>query len=382
MAQTFNNGESNASVRAKLNANATELNSTTAASTNASSLTTGTLPDARLSANIPKKVDGLILTSDLPNALLSPDQFEMLPNGTIGIKTSYLESLGLGRLPTPTAPTVTVSGRNVSAIHPSYPNQLEYSINNAAFVNYVDAMPINAGVNEVLANYYRFRVKASSGINNAGTIAGNPYIASESGSYVVENTIIANFSSEFAGPATNPPFNTLNPPSADIQTINGYTSPLLENTSGVESAITLTNSGGFAGQVAMISASQDAVGNTGVFENSVVNTAWTVNGGTSAALTIAGLNASKFYQLYFLMPTDNADSVRGVTINSITRNRTATTVLGSFGQAANGLNDAEWIVFNNITGVTSVSAQINRVSGDYGANLACLVLEQSNIAKP
>jgi hypothetical protein len=50
-------------------------------------------------------VDGVVPMEQLPDATLSEDQFETLPSGKIGIKTSYLQSLGLGG--TPAIPVIT-----------------------------------------------------------------------------------------------------------------------------------------------------------------------------------------------------------------------------------------------------------------------------------
>lgn len=44
-------------------------------------------------------VDGVLPASQLPDATLSEEQFEQLPGGKIGIRTSYLQSLGLGGAP-------------------------------------------------------------------------------------------------------------------------------------------------------------------------------------------------------------------------------------------------------------------------------------------
>ncbi|SMC53361.1 phage tail protein [Pedobacter nyackensis] len=231
---------------------------------------------------------------------------------------------------------------------------------------------------------YDYRVKAT-----ASGYADSPYgtgskstLAESGGGYVVENTYLINFGSEFGSNAPAP-FNNMRPAASLLQTINGFTSPVLVDDLGVSSLITVKNSGAFGGASGQISVSQNTAGNTGAFNNVVVNTGWTINGGTNAALLIDSLNASKFYEIGFLMPKDAADSVRGVTIGGVVKNRDATgTNLQSFGLAANGLDDPQFIVFLNLTGVTSVSALIKRVSGDYGAFISMMYIRVSNVAKP
>ena len=161
----------------------------------------------------------------------------------------------------------------------------------------------------------------------------------------------------------------------------GYTSPFIVSTDGYPSGMKLSNSGAFSGSSSMISEDQDALGDVSVYPNTVVNSAWNVNGGTDAKIRISGLNPDKYYQIYGLMPVGNADSVRSLTIGGVEKRREATSILGSFPLAENGLNDPEFIVFNNISG-TEIEISVKRVSGDYGAYLACLVIEQSNIEKP
>jgi hypothetical protein len=82
-------------------------------------------------------------------------------------------------LPTPTAPTVNfnASDRVLSALHPNYANGLEVRSNGGAWGNWVDTAVITVGTAAVAANVYEWRVKAVSGVNLAGVIAGNAAIS-------------------------------------------------------------------------------------------------------------------------------------------------------------------------------------------------------------
>jgi hypothetical protein len=84
-------------------------------------------------------------------------------------------------LPTPTAPTITFneSARTLGAIHASYVNGLERRYNGGAWENAADTASVYVGNAAVSANTYEWRVKAVSGTNLAGNIAGNTAIAAE-----------------------------------------------------------------------------------------------------------------------------------------------------------------------------------------------------------
>jgi hypothetical protein len=86
-------------------------------------------------------------------------------------------------LPTPTAPTLTFneSARTLGAIHASYVNGLERRYNGGAWENAADTASVYVGTDAVAANVYEWRVKAVSGVNLAGTPAGNAAISAQAG---------------------------------------------------------------------------------------------------------------------------------------------------------------------------------------------------------
>lgn len=431
---------------------------------------------------------GSIKKEALLEGNLSRNQFEDLPNGDIGIKTSYLQSLGLGgggtgpiKLATP-APTATViSTTQINLNCPVVPNASGYTWERATNSNFTDAVVISAGSSPSYNNtglaqsttyYYRvkatttnsaytesnyagtsgttqgsglttpaaptgfivddinntgdftftvgitslsdyettsdsglaqsqltvkpfivgdvakspgqvgIRVKAIAGTRNASAWLFNqqPFTSTGGGTYVVERTFRINFANVYGAtpPDGAPYWNTFNPPNSVLQTINGFTSPLFIDSDGLESNLTLKNSGAFGGSTPEVSNPQ--LGVDGVFTTTVVNSAWSVSGTTNAKILITGLNPIKYYQLYFLMPVSGPPSVRGISIAGLAKNKTATTGVASFGTPGNGLSDPELIVYNNITG-SSVEVGVNRISGDFGAFIACMVIEESNIAK-
>ncbi|MBB2148783.1 hypothetical protein [Pedobacter gandavensis] len=347
-------------------------------------------------------IGGVLATEELPEiplekmavGLLSPLQFEPLPDGNIGIKTSYLQSLGLGGggNVTPGAPTNPVVNDTLDTFTVTPPSgylgaDLETQIKSAgvwgAWTPNTSAT-FNVGNVAIPIGDIQTRVKAASGRNASAAVAStSAFTVSGGGGYIVENTYLLNFCSEYGSfPETPPPyFNSLKPSNSLIQVDNGFTSPVLINDKNIASAMKLTNTGAFSGASGMVSSDQDAAGETSVFENSAVNTAWNINGGTNAKIKITGLKTGKFYQIYGLMPVSATDSVRGFVIAGVTKNKTATTILGSFPVKANGLNDPQWIVYNNITG-SEVEIAVKRVSGDYGAFLSMIVIEESNTTKP
>jgi hypothetical protein len=100
------------------------------------------------------------------------------------LSQTFIDSISNGNV-NPTAPTVTVNGRSVSALHPDYPGELESRINSSAWADYVDNTPIAVGENAVQTNYYQWRVKSKPG-QNSGAVSGNPFIdaAGSGGTYV------------------------------------------------------------------------------------------------------------------------------------------------------------------------------------------------------
>jgi hypothetical protein len=65
----------------------------------------------------------------------------------------------------------------LSATHSTYPNGLEKRYNGGAWENWPDTGSVYVGTDAVAANVYEWRVKAVSGTNLAGVIAGNAAIA-------------------------------------------------------------------------------------------------------------------------------------------------------------------------------------------------------------
>jgi hypothetical protein len=82
-------------------------------------------------------------------------------------------------LPTPTAPTVVFNStaRTESATHSNYPNGLEKRYNGGAWENWPDTGSVYVGTDAVAPNVYEWRVKAVSGVNLSGVIAGNAAIS-------------------------------------------------------------------------------------------------------------------------------------------------------------------------------------------------------------
>lgn len=433
-------------------------------------------------------VSGVIPLTQLPNAILNTNQFELLGDGTIGIKTSYLMSLGLsgtGGTVTPTlsTPSLTAAATSTTQINLSWGsvvNATSYVLQRATISNYSDATTIysgatasfnNTSLNASTTYYYRVKATASGyndsnyagtsattntagattpnaptafivdDVNNTADWTNNPtytsvtdyeytvdggvtvnnvtvkpvnvgdvakaagqvgvrikaasgrnasawlynstaYTSTGGGTYIVEKTFRLNFASEYGALPANaaPYYNNFNPTQSLIQSASGFTVNNLIDDTNTSSSLTFKQKGAFGGQTAQISTEQNSAGNTGVYPNNVINTAWNINGGTNASVGISGLDPTKFYQVYILMPVDTTGTTRGATINGVTKNKTSSTVLVTFGTAGNGLNDPEFIVFNNITG-SAVDIAVNRVSGNWGSTLALIVIEQTNIAK-
>jgi hypothetical protein len=100
-------------------------------------------------------------------------------------------------LPTPTAPTIVFNSgtRMLSATHANYANGLERRYNGGAWENWADTATVYVGTDAVLANAYEWRVKAVSGINLAGTPAGNNAISAS----VIVTPGLANVATPDAG---------------------------------------------------------------------------------------------------------------------------------------------------------------------------------------
>lgn len=433
------------------------------------------------------KVNGVVPVSQLPEAILNTNQFEVLSDGTIGIKTSYLQSLGLttgggtnstnpgDTNTTPAAPTLSsddttnvliashalgnseivvstngssynpytgtisvgdvaraagfwkfkikaATGRNESPVvnspaftiaqtgntTPSAPTNgvvndsqntfgftlvngialsgnYEYTLNGGTSVANVTVNPIPVGNVAIAAGQVGVRVKAASGRNaSAWLFSTAAFTATGGAPYVVEKTVRINFNSQWAGDfgGGTPYWNYLKASNTQLAAADGFVSNALLADDNSSTSITLKNSGAFSASVGEIVAAQTTAGETGVFANAIVNSAWTLNTGAPAAITLDNLNPAKFYQLYFLMPVAiSGSTVRKVTINGVSKTKTSTSLLASFGTVGNGLADNEWIVYNNVTGA-SIAAAFGKDSGDYQVNLACMVIEESNVAKP
>lgn len=432
-------------------------------------------------------IAGVIPLNQLPNAILSTNQFELLGDGSIGIKTSYLLSLGLGGTggtvtPTLSTPSLTATAASTTQINlswgsvanatgyvlqrasasnysdatsiytgsalsynntglvasttyyfrlkatangyndsnyagtsattnaagattPSAPtafvvddvnntanwtnnptytsvNDYEYTLDGGVTVNNVTVKPVNVGDVAKAAGQVGIRVKAASGRNISPWLYNaTPYTSTGGGTYVVEKTFRINLASEYSTPPSGSPYwNTFKPPISIIQSANGFTSTSFVDDTNAASSIVFSQKNPFTGTLGEIASSQTTAGNTGIYTNNIVNTAWSINGSSNSSVELSGLDPTKYYQIYILMPSAAAESVRGATINGITKNKTATSILGSFGQVANGLNDPEWIVFNNNTG-SAIDIAFNRVSGNWESSVAAIVIEQSNIAK-
>lgn len=245
--------------------------------------------------------------------------------------------------------------------------------------------PISVGNINKASGQVGVRVKAASGRNSSAWLFNTSAFTVASGQgYAVEKTVRVNFSSSFQGAPSEtvaPFWNYLRSTSAQVAAANGVNLTLTDD-NNTTTAITLKNSSPFSVTVGEILPEQTTAGDTGVFKNAIVNTAWTLNTGTNAAITLENLNPAKVYQLYFLMPAKiSANTVRKVTINGASKTKTSASLLGSFGVAGNGLADGEWIVFNNVTG-SSIVAAFGKESGDYTVNLAAMVIEETNVAKP
>lgn len=124
-------------------------------------------------------VNGIIPLAQLPDANLNAEQFEVLYDGSIGIKTSYLLSLGLtqgGTTPTepsnttPAPPTLTAddTANTISATHTLGTSEILVSVNGGAFTTYSGV--INVGDVTRAAGYYRFKIKSASGRNESAIV--------------------------------------------------------------------------------------------------------------------------------------------------------------------------------------------------------------------
>lgn len=144
-----------ANIRSSINSHANDIDSMNESLESKADLENGKVPDVQLP-------DVNIFN------LFDPTFFKIGTNGKI-------QWIPQGQVITPTAPSITISGRSLSAKHTQYPGELELSENNGDWSDYADNTAIPFGDDQVPANYYRFRVKAKTG-QNAGVIKGNSLI--------------------------------------------------------------------------------------------------------------------------------------------------------------------------------------------------------------
>lgn len=334
--------------------------------------------------------DHLLKSTILPESILSPDQFEL--NGTTGfIELINYDQIGTGggdpKLNTPTISFGTSTTSQNVVNWTSVPNATSYTlqalISSVWTTIYTGALLTYTHGSLASGTAYQYRVKASaSGYTDSNYATGTKSTETEGG-YVVEQRIFVNFSDEYATlPTQTTPYywNSLNPADSVLSTINGYTSTALKTDQNVTSALTLTNSAAFGGATAQIDPDQND--NSGVFEDLVVNTAWSFTGSSAAKLKINNVNSAKYVHLYFLLPNGSSAVTRSVTIGGVEKQKVTSTAYSGFGTAGNGLADPEFIVFNNLTGATSIEATLTRISGDFGAFVSAMVIEVSNSPKP
>lgn len=136
---------------------------------------------SKLNSNGTEKIS----LSALEDATLSEDQFEVLSNGKIGIKLSYLQSLGLGSgttpaNTTPAAPTVTGddSANTLVASHALGTSEIVMSENNGAYVPYA---PISVGNVARAAGYWKFKVKSATGRNESAVVNSPAFTVNATG---------------------------------------------------------------------------------------------------------------------------------------------------------------------------------------------------------
>lgn len=163
---------------------------------------TGTMTRTQILSKI-----GVLPLANLPEASLSPDQFEDLPDGSIGIKTSYLQSLGLGggTAPvntTPATPTLTAddTANTLSAAHALGTSEIVMSENGGAYIPYT---LISVGNITRPAGYWKFKVKSAAGRNESAVVNSPAFTVAQAASglapitewAVVENGVASNSNS-------------------------------------------------------------------------------------------------------------------------------------------------------------------------------------------
>lgn len=163
--------------------------------------TSGSYIDLSDKPNLAAKADlvsGKVPLAQMPDANLSADQFELLSDGKIGIKTSYLMSLGLGgtgnTIPTLTAPTgFNISGATASAITISWSsviNATSYQVERANNAGYTGSTTVytgstlsfnNTGLTASTNYFYRVKAKAANYNDSAYLTGTGATIAASTG---------------------------------------------------------------------------------------------------------------------------------------------------------------------------------------------------------
>jgi hypothetical protein len=142
------------------------------------------------------KINGVVPLSQLPEAVLNINQFEVLSDGTIGIRTSYLQSLGLttgggGTNPTnptnpgdtnttPSAPILSADdvANILVASHALGDSEIVVSTNNSSYVPYT---PIIVGDIARAAGYWKFKIKAATGRNESSVVNSPAFTVAQAG---------------------------------------------------------------------------------------------------------------------------------------------------------------------------------------------------------
>jgi len=139
-------------------------------------------PDLTIKADL---VSGKVPMSQMPDANLNPEQFETLPDGTIGIKTSYLMSLGLGGVQLSAPALLAISGATSSALTVTWSgstNATSYTLERANTATFTGSTIVfsgaalafnNTGLTAATNYYYRVKATAPNYIaSNYSTISG------------------------------------------------------------------------------------------------------------------------------------------------------------------------------------------------------------------
>lgn len=139
-------------------------------------------PDLTIKADL---VGGKIPIAQLPDANLNSEQFELLGDGTLGIKTSYLMSLGLGGVQLASPTLLAISGATSTSLTVTWSgvtNATSYTLERANSSTFTGSSVVYSGSTLAFnstgltsaTNYY-FRVKATAPnyiASNYSTVTG------------------------------------------------------------------------------------------------------------------------------------------------------------------------------------------------------------------